>query len=397
MANDLFSPADNVHVEFYIPTPGSFIWNVSRWDSGDTWGGSSTFAWTDLKCELVNANVTRGAETNMGVIVDLPRTSANIVLQTTTYDPFSTGIIHPGTEVRITYTPEPDSDPESFNYLFVGVIGSCRSSYDAFGNTLVTIECVTNLEDLFNTKIASYTVAPFTTPYSLLSSLFSSYGFTLDHVGLFDDTWNMAAETYTDTTIGQITKNALTVGQSAISASAFGGLTYYSSGDMNIQIEQEPLWLFESTHSNDYYHVCMTDLNIVADSKEVPSQIIATLTDGTVMSKSNQDLIDLYGSITYQTDVAIDNTTDGQKWLDALTISSRLRRVNSLSFPSIARNGLISSYQFAPAADWLFGVTAKVEYTINNSAVTDFYFITKQTDSITRTTWNTTLELWRGI
>jgi hypothetical protein len=141
----------------------------------------------------------------------------------------------------------------------------------------------------------------------------------------------------------------------------------------------------------------MTELDIVADSKDLPSEIIATLTTAAIMTKRNQDLYDLYGSIVYQTDIDIDNATDGQAWLDALSISSRLRRVNSLSFPSIARNGLISSYQFAPGADWLFGVTAKVDYTINNSTVTDYYFITKQNDSITRTTWNTTLELWRGI
>jgi hypothetical protein len=207
----------------------------------------------------------------------------------------------------------------------------------------------------------------------------------------------MAAQTYTDVTVGEITKKALTVGQSAISAGPGGSLSYYSSGDMNFQIEQEALWLFESTHSSDYYHVCMTDLDIIADSKQLPSEIIATLTTGTVMTKRNNDLFDLFGSIVYQTEVDIDNTTDGQKWLDALTISSRLRRVRALSFPSIARTGLIGSYQFAIGSDWLFGVTAKVDYTLNGSAVTDNYFITKQNDSITRTTWNTTLELWRGI
>jgi len=396
MANDVFTPANDVYVEFYIPTPGSFILNVSRLDSTDVLSASSTFAWTDLRCELVSANITRGSNTNMGVIVDLPKTTARIVLQTTTYDPFSTGIIHPGTEVRITYEPEPDSFPGNFQDLFVGVVGSCNSSYDAFGNTLVTIDCVTNLEDLFNTKVSSYVVAASTTPRSLLTTLFALYGFTLNWVGAFDDTWNMAEQTYTDTTVGEITKQALTVGQSAISALAGGSLFYYSSGDMNAQIAQAPLWLFESTHSLDYYHICMTELDIVADSKDLPSEIIATLTTAAVMTKRNQDLYDLYGSIVYQTDIDIDNATDGQKWLDALSISSRLRRVNSLMFPAIARNGLIGSYHFA-GSDWLFGVTAKVDYTINNSTVTDYYFITKQNDSITRTTWNTTLELWRGI
>ena len=397
MANDLFEPATDVHVEFYIAATKNFINNVSRFNSGDVWASSNTFSWQDLKCELVQVNVSRGASTNMGIMVDLPQTTATIVLQTASLDPFSTGTIHPGTQVRITYTPEPDSDPGSINYLFVGVISSCVSSYDAVGNTLVTIECVTNLEGLFNTRIASYTVASSTKPYSLLSSLFSSYGFTLNHYGMFDDTWNMAAQTYTNTTVGEITKRALTVAQGAISADGNGGLTYYSSGDMNAQIQQEALWLFESTHSSDYYHVCMTDLQIIADSKQLPSVIAATLTTGTVITKTNADLQALFGTILYQTDLDINNTTDGNKWLAALTISSRLRRVNSLTFPAIARTGKISNYHFAPSADWLFGVTAKVQYEINNSSVIDYYFISKQTDTITRTSWDTTLELWRGI
>jgi hypothetical protein len=397
MANNVFDIKDDFKIEFQTPTANNWIWGVSVWDGGNVWGGvSSSIEWRDLHCEIASLDVERGCETDMGVIVAAPVQRAKIVLNTSTYDPFSNGTIRAGTPVKISFRTEPDTNPSAYNTMFTGTVEAFSTAYDANGNSIVTLSCVDALQSLFNTRVASLVVAASTTPFALLSSLFSTYGsITVTQWGAAADFCNMAAITYTDTTVGDIIRDCLIVGQGAVWSSGNGSVYYISAADMNYMINTSYTFDFSTIHSTDTYHVCMSDLVMAADSRQLPTEIIATLTTGAKMTLRNSDAYQLYGAISYLADVSIDNATAGQLWLDNLNLTTRLRRVQSLTFPALRRNGTI--FDWHAFQDGLFFDAQLVTYDLGGTNFSEKYFATKQIDNVRPDGWHTTLELWRGI
>ena len=204
----------------------------------------------------------------------------------------------------------------------------------------------------------------------------------------------MAAKTYTEVTVGEIVKDCLDVSQGALFPGSVGSFYYFYDGPTlgNI-IESAAVWTFDSVHSSSSTHICMTDLVMAADSRSLPNEIQLTLTTGTVMYLRNQDAYDLYGPIALQASVSIDNTTSGQAWLDNLNLTTRVRRVHSLSFDEIQRTGVVRDFAGTTA---LFKPVT-VSYSLGTGSFSDKYFITKVIDTITPYTWGTTVELWRGV
>lgn len=395
MANDVFSIKNNVNVEFYIPTVGNWIWGVSQWDRGDVWGGSSSsMAWSDLVCEVVNVQVERGVEVEQGVFLTAPVFSAELLLQSDTYDPFTSGTLHVGTQVRVTFEPQPDTAPGVTSNLFVGQIDSFSVSYDAFGNNQIKIHCVASLQAFLNTRVSSFTVAASTYPNQVMSQLFSTYW---SGIGLGTTTTNfayMAAKTYTEVTVGEIVQDVLDVSQGALFPLPNGTFYYFYDGPtLSNILNLTSIWSFDSVHSSASTHVCMTDLVLAADTRSLPNEIQATLTTGTVMTLRNQDAYELYGPIALQRDISIDNTTSGQAWLDNLNLTTQVRRVQSLSFDEIQRSGVLRSL---PGTTLLFQPVT-VSYALGTGSFSDKYFINKVIDTITPYSWSTTLELWRGV
>jgi len=397
MANDVFSIRDDMVIEFYVPTAGNWIWGVSQWDGGDVWGGSSSSAaWTDLKCEIASVQMEHGVELQQGVFPSPASTRATVVMQSAEYDPFTHGTIHTGTPVRIQINANPDSDP-GFTRIFEGTVESFTSAYTAEGLNRITFTCVDFMQSFLNTPITSYTpTAPLPTPNDIIEELVLTYWPTSEGFSpaLTDDFWYVTPSTWTDTTIGQIVRDCLIAGQGAFyTDQSTNNQIYRSANDLNNKVIVEPSWYFSTTHSSSPQHICYYDLNITADSRDLPTEVIATFDGGMVMSITNQDAFELYGSIALQTDVKINGATGAQLWLDNFNLTTRLRRVKSISFPAITRESKLRSFNWY---NQLFSVCSVV-YNLGDLNVNDAYFVTKESNTITPDGWQTTLELWRGI
>lgn len=397
MANDVFSIKNNLTVEFQIATAGNWIWGVSTWDGGDVWGGSSSsVTWTELQCDVVQIQLEHGVDIEQGVFVNPSGNKATILMTSADYDPFTHATIHAGVPVRIQVFPLPDSDPTLQTVVFEGTVESYSTQYDAFGNNLITINAVDFMQQFLNTPITSWSpVTSFPTADDIISELVTTYwptslGFTNSTL---QDFWYVSPATWTNTTVGEIIRDCLKANQGAFYNTIDNYQAYLSAADLKYLIEYAPNWDFSTVHSLAPEHICMTDLNISADSKNLPTEIILTLDGGTVMTERNQDAYDLYGAIALQTDVRISTTTGGQAWLDNLQLSTRLRQVKQLTFDAIERPGQLRSFVWA---DQLFTV-AQVTYDLGGMNVTDPYFITKQTDLITPDAWTVSVELWRGV
>lgn len=397
MANDVFSIKDNLKIEFEIATAGNWIWGISTWDGGDTWGGSSSsIAWTDLHCEVVQIVLEHGVDIEQGVFVQPGGQLAEITMTSVEYDPFSSAVIHAGVPVRIQAEILPDTDPGLYVSIFEGIVESYTTSYDAFGNNLIKIRAIDGMQAFLNTQITSYTPAsPVATADDIIGELVSTYwtgsaGYT---PGTGFDLYYLDPVTWTDTTVGTIIDDCLKANQGAFFNTLDNYQTYLTAQDLKFIIEDAPLWDFSTTHDTSPLHICMTDLVISADSKRLPSEIQVTLSTGAVMTQRNQDAYELYGPITLQSSVRLGNTLAGQAWLDNLKLGSRLRYVEELTFDAIERSGQLRTFLWS---DRLFSV-GQVTYDLNGSNVTDPYFITKTSQFITPNAWSVTVELWRGV
>lgn len=392
MANDVFTTKNNVQILFTTPNPNTFIWSVSTWDNG-VWDTTPTSeSQRSLNCETFDVQLSRGAHIRDGVFVEPGGGVATIKMQGADYDPFSSGVIHAGTPVVIKIQPYPDTAPATLQTIFTGKVESFTASYDQKGNNIITIVATDLMKSWLNAKIPTYNCNPSTLPSALLQSAWTDYANGITYMNTIADFYFQAVKTYTNTTLGQITADSLLASLGAIYCDRTNYVHYLSDGDMGNLISSYGFY-FSTTHSTAAEHICMTGLKMNADSRNYPNEIIATYTGGGQLTQRNQDAYDLFGPITLDQAVTIDDATGTQLWLNALQLSNNQRRVESLSFSATKREGQLWNWW---QADRLF-TSHKVGYNLGGLNFAENYFVTKQIDHITPNGWDITLELWRGI
>jgi hypothetical protein len=318
------------------------------------------------------------------------------------YDPFVSGVIHAGTQLRIRVRNVPDSAPDQYKTIFTGQVQSFTSSYNFQGRNIVTLQCVDWVQAWLNTRVPSYTIAAATSkPSDVVSALRFDYAPAgTIYIGDAQDIYFMAAQTYTNVTVGAIISDALACGLGALTTYSSDGvptLFYRSESTVQSRLNSGTYKDFDTTHpggGTTTNHICMSALELTGDSRNKPNEIIATITTGDVYTRRNQDAYDLYGAISLETDVPIDDATGINLWLDRLDLSANLRGVKTLQFPAIRREGELW--------DWigeaqLIRDAVSVTYTIGQIAFSDIYIVTRQNHSITPNGWTVTLELWKGI
>ena len=395
MANDVFDIRQNLIIEFNIPDSGTFVWGVNYWDDGGVWDTDpSSVSWKDLKCETFDIELTSGCAIESGIFTAPSSSVAQIRMQGADYDPFSSGAIHAGTEVRVRVETLPDSDPGVYTTIWQGTVRDFSASYNQQGNNIVVINAVDAMQTFLNTKFVTFGATGAQYPGEVIATLAALY-----YPGSFTPNVNpdiamsyISPTTYVNTTVGEVVQDCLTAGLGALWMNRDGVLNYRSQDDLENIIDTYS-FEFSTIHSTAPDHICMTDLVMRADSRDLPNKITATNNMGTVRSITNQDAFDLYGPIPLETTLKIDSTTGTDNWLAALDLTTKLRRVESLSFDAISRPGqLWEWYQ----VDRLFDPNI-ITYDINGISFSEYYFVTQQQDRITPNSWDITLELWRGI
>jgi hypothetical protein len=255
------------------------------------------------------------------------------------------------------------------------------------------------MQTWLNTLVPSYTIAASTSkPSDVIIDLATTYGNFWALFGDAQDIYYMAAKTYTNVTVGEIINEALICGLGAITTGISNPsgnvyLAYRSEYQIGYLLNQSAFKYFDTTHSTSSDHICMSDLVMSGDSRNLPNEITATITTGAQYTRRNQDAYDLYGAISLQQEVQISDATGIGLWLDRLDLSSKLRSVKSLEFPAIRRDGLLQTW----VGNGGLITTVQVTYDINNISFTDKYLVTRQRHLITPESWAITLELWRGI
>lgn len=385
----MFSLKTNIRVEFEIATVGTWIWSVSTWDSGDTWGDStSSVAWTDLLCETFEISINRGCDVNSGILVNPSQNQTMIRMQSVDYDPFVNGTIHAGTPIRIMIDPD---GSDIWQEIYVGKVQSFQTSYNAEGLNNIQFVAVDEMTAFLNTPLDTYTITAGQTTADIIDSLV---------VGYWTGSWyldtnfltTLEATTYTNTTIGTVINDVLNSELGYLYVAQNGEINYIAHSTFDSIVETGPAYFFESTHSTDPGHICISDLVMDANSNNLPNQIKAT-NSSLELTATNTDAVTLYGPIAFTVPTIAQNATQLQLVLDAITLNVRLRRAQSLTFQPIQRDGEFRSWHLA---DRLFNCV-NVSYDLGGLALNENYIVTRQIDTITPESWNTILELWRGI
>jgi len=395
MANDVFSIKNNVVIEFQIPSATAMTWGVSTWDNANWDSGTGSTAWTNLHCEAFDITIGQGCPVESGIFVQPSAGVATIKLQGADYDPFSNARIHSGTPIRIGIQSIPDTNPTFIQYIFQGTVRDFSAAYNQQGNNVITIQAVDGMQDFLNTRVASYTIGSLSKyPADVLTDLANTYYSGLS-ANILPDIYFMAAKTYTNVRVGDIVKDALIAGLGALYLNPDGTMQYLSEEDLGTIISSTYDYHFSTTHSTAATHICMTGLTMKADTRDLPNEIIATYTGGSQLTLRNQDAYDLYGAVSLDITVPIDDATGTQLWLDRLNLTTNVRRVQGLSFDAIKREGQLW--------DWInldanhFFSPQKISYNLGGITFSETYFVTHQNHHITPDSWDIAIELWRGI
>lgn len=400
MANDVFSIKNDIKVEFEIATAGNWIWGVSTWDGGDVWGGSSsTIAWTDLLCEVTAIDIDRGCDVSQGIFPEAGNGRATITMTSDIYDPFSHGTIHAGVPVQISFRPDPDTYPSNWETLFVGTVEAFSATYDRDGRNLFKVIATQSMLAFLNSIVPYSTFTyNFDSGY-MLDQLATNYwngGLTYIDPGSTWESWQTVALTQ-DTQVGEIVRKILMGGLGYLWTSKDNELLYSSHDSFDYILGlSEPVFYLSNTHSTAIDHVCISDLNFIADTKNAPNTIIAEWIDALgntqQIVRANADAVALYGEVSVTGETGQSTSTNANYWLDQITISNKLRSVKSATFQQIQRDGTMR----AGTTDMLFSLV-NVSYDKNALHVNDNYVVTRQQDTITPYSWDTTIELWKGI
>lgn len=345
-------------------------------------------AWTDLLCETFFIESVRGCDVDSGILVNPSQNQTVVRMQSTSYDPFSNSTIHAGTPVRITVDPDGTG---TWTTIYIGQVQSFKTSYTADGLNNIEFVAVDDMTAWLNTRLATYSITAGQTTASVIDSLV---------VGYWPGNWNLdtnslttlAAKTYTDTTIGEVIKDVLNSELGYLYVAQDGEINYIAHSTFDSIVATGPAYYFESTHSTDPGHICMSDLVMDANSNNLPNEIVATNAT-TQLSATNADAVDLYGPLSFTVPTITQNSTQLQLVLDAITLNVRLRRAQAVTFQPIDRAGNFRSWH---DADRLFNCV-NVTYDKSGFTLNENYIVVKQTDTITPDSWDTTLELWRGI
>jgi hypothetical protein len=397
MANNVFNFKTDVRVELSIPSTGVFILGQSVLDGSDLLadGSTGTFNWVDTLADVISIETDTGVNLDAGVLTQTRPGTATIVMQTKTYDPMINPAVHTGTGIRISYRPNPDTFPAIWEIIFTGRIGSYDVAYDFNGLNTITFEAVDRTQDLINTIIPLFTTPSSPTPvqeaFYALDPYFGGGATYMASTG-----WAQLPQyNLTNVTAGDI-MNELTDAELGFMFidPRNEDLNFYAYNDIKAQITSGAPLYFSNTHSTAYNHYCFTDILFDSNFDSACNEIKATLkSGGTAQTIRNTDSSDLYGLIKLEKTVNLANASYLTSWLTKLSLKTELRKVKSITYPVIWDNGKVHSIS---QGQLLFS-RANVDLNKNGVVINQDYIVTRVTQIMTPTSWDTTLELWKGV
>lgn len=404
MARRAFDFKTDLRVELLIPNPGIFILGQSVLDGTDVLGGDTdTATWTDTLAEVVSIETTQGLDLSVGTLCNVAPSHATIVLRTNTYDPNINRAVHVGTQIRVSVLAYAGIS-NAWDTIFQGKITGYDTSYNFDDTNLITFNCDDILLDVINTQIPAFNTPSNPSPITEAITALAAYA-PDGVINTFGTPWVYTPQyALTDTTFGNVLADVLdTEIGAAFLDTETQQLNFYTyqinksnSTALNDPLSVYPV-IFSTVHPATYEdtHYCISDIVFSSTANDAVNEIIAVQSStGIKKTKTNTDSVDLYGRMTLDVNVNASSTNILQLWLDRLSVKYDVRKIKSISFRM-----LDEKYQFrtgrTPNA-WFMN-NAKVIFNKGAVEIEENYLITRVQHFISPTSWDTTLELWKGL
>ena len=412
MANDVFSIASDVEVSIYTYASDAFVWSVTRWNDGDKWqAGGATADWQPITCSVVSIETDNGFALEQGLTRPEPAT-ARIVYTDQGYDPFVNTTVRSGTPVRIRVRPNPDTAPTTWQTLFTGKIDSATASYNYKWVNTVTLDCVTDLRDYLNFTAQppedgteTLNIASPSYAYQYFNAMNTKYGQTLVNAAgshpYITQTSGYELEglvSYDPVPYGEVVNQLLDSNGGAIVYLPIYGnfvgndkLHLFFNDTELVAPTRTPDVVFEAAASADPTRAEFSDIVIGFDTAQLVNTVNYETTLGYANTRTNEDSVQLLGSISLDVTTLHWNDADADTWANALALRLPERRVEALTAPMLLRAGQVNKNLLRDPLD-----VATVS--VNNSAIIieETYFISRVQHILTPENWDTTLELWKG-
>jgi hypothetical protein len=404
LANDVFSIADDVEISVYTFAGDAFVWSVTRWDNGDKWSaGGVTEAWQTITCSVVSVDTDNGFGLEQGLIRPEPAT-ARVVFTNAAYDPFVNSTVRSGTPIRVRVRPNPDTAPSTWVTLFQGKIDTATASYNYNWVNTVTLECVTDLRDYLNftaqppedgtatitTTTPCYAADYFTAMNTRFgSNLISAsgapalVGYELEGLVDFDPVaYGDIVNQLLDTNAGALIYAPINVDPAQ--------QYFYAWAEIENRT-LDPDVIFEAAASAEPLRAEFSDIVIGFDTAEVVNTVNYDTTLGYANTRTNQDSVQLLGSVALDVTTLHYNDADADAWANLLALALPERRVQALTAPVILRAGQVNENLLRDPLD-----VATVSVNNAQIIIEETYFISRVQHNLTPHSWDTTLNLWKG-
>ena len=396
MANE-FSIAQDIRVELNIPDGGTGVWNLSKWDDGSNWGSGSSFVWTDIVATVSRAEVSIGSSVEDGFYTPAEPNTLSIQMQSQVFDPSNNKFIRPGTPIRISYRPLPDTFPAVWQVLFTGLIDTFEVSYDVYGNNLINVMASSSLKRFLAKNLKTFTVSSALSDFDYFAQWATAVGATIGGNGANFSL--MAGETFEETGAGELLDNVLQVDNGLFYQDAISE-ELYLTGSLQMRDLSAPVATFSNTHSTSVDHYCISDIVVDYDMDTSFNTYIIDSTDSgggpgpgpggsSIGTSVNQDLVDLYGEIRCEKTLHL-RKTNINTWLSFITPKNPGRKVSQVTTPTIRRDGTLAA---------IIGPQNVIEIDLEQPTFTinENTWVTRVIHSIDPDNWFTTLELWKGF
>lgn len=399
MANDVFDIASDVEVSIFTFASDVFIWGVTRWNNGDKWdNGSSVESWQVITCEVSSLRTSNGVAVEQGLIRPVPAT-ADIVYQSSSFDPFTNSQVRSGTPIRIRVRPNPDTAPTTWVTLFQGKIDTASASYEHDWRNTVSLTCVTDLRDILNfTSLVGMTTSPscYAAEYLAQINNLAEYnqiyyeagqdGYLLEGIDSIDPVpFGDIINQVLDSNLGAIIYRPITAANPLVPYEYVIGSQIGSVASATTDVD------FESATSANSKRAEFSNITIGFDTAEVVNTVNYTTTLGYSNTRENPEGIALQGSLAIDIETLHYNDADADTWAQELSLALPARRVQSVECPVVLRSGQVNENLLREPFD-VASVTA------NNSRIIidETYYITNIVHEITPDSWNGFYDLWTG-
>lgn len=427
-----FDLATDLKVEFFLPdtSDNAFIIGISALGGTDVLSsagqfiigesllggtdllGAAAFTWQSLSCSAALAQLTVGGSVQDQLYFQPQPSQASITLQTYQFDPSANSAFRPGVPVRVRL-----EKGETDQIIWSGVVDTIGGTYTVEGKNLLQVTAFDDMRRLLNTRIAEFdseSLGATVTPYEQLELIAEQFGTSM-HSSSTETAGEIPSTLEVDVIPTTFVYDAIQVGlglfwldpvtqefvfvprpDPSIIPDFPVGAGYFTLGESLLGGEDvlgsgDPVWTVGNNHEA-FYHLCMSNINTLADSDVVFNSLRAELKSdsATYVLKENEDSISLYGK--YASDVTLNTTSETEltRWVDAVFNQSPTNLVQSVETPAIDRLGNLTE-----AAFMLPGQLIGVDFEQDILHIKDYYTITKVSHYIDPDTWLTTLDTWK--